>query len=70
VLLEPSGGELNGFFLIRGEPSKLAALVGSHEWVQHQVRAMLHLHGMAILRGVTGPSVTEWMEMWMKAIPR
>lgn len=70
VLLEPSGGELNGFILIRGEPAKLATLVGSPEWVQHQVRAMLHLHGMAILRGVTGRAVMERMEMWTKAIPR
>ena len=70
VLLEPHGGELNGFFFIKGEPSKLATLVASPEWVQHQVRAMLHMNGMALMRGVTGPAVTERMGIWMKAIPK
>lgn len=70
VLLEPSGSDLTGFIFIRGEPARLATLVGSHEWVQHQVRAMLHLHGMALMRGVTGSAVMERMEMWTKAIPR
>jgi hypothetical protein len=70
VLLEPHSGELHGFFFIKGEPSKLATLVASPEWVQHQVRAMLHMTGMALMRGVTGPAVMERMGMWMKAIPK
>lgn len=70
ILLEPHGGELNGFFLIKGEPSKLATLVGSPEWVQHQVRGMLHVYGLSLMRGVSGPAVMERMGLWMKAIPR
>lgn len=70
VLLEPHSGDLHGFFLIKGEPSKLASLTGSSEWVQHQVRAMLHMTGMTLMRGVAGPAVAERMGMWMNAIPR
>ena len=56
VFLDPHGGDLNGFFLMRGEPSKLDALVGSHDWITHTVRAMLHLQGFGAVRGVTGAS--------------
>ena len=70
VLLEPHSGDLHGFFFIKGEPSKLATLVGSPEWVQHQVRATLHMTGMTLMRGVTGAAVMERMGMWMKAIPK
>ena len=70
VFLEPHGGSFNGFFYIKGEPAKLAALVASPEWMQHQIRATLHLKGVAVHRGLTGPAVGEFMGMWTNAIPR
>ena len=70
MLLEPHSGDLQGFFRIEGEPSKLATLVGSPEWTQHQARAVLHLTGVTLLRGFTGAAVMERMEIWTKAIPR
>ncbi len=35
VLLDPHGGDLNGFFLIRGEPAKLDAVMASDAWHTH-----------------------------------
>ena len=70
VLLEPHGGKFNGFFLVRGEPAKLAQLAGDADWIQHQIRADLHLDGFASLRGVTGAAVEERMGLWMKELPR
>jgi hypothetical protein len=70
VLLEPHGGELNGFFLIRGTAEQLFAMTNSPDWVQHQVRATLHLDGTAMWRGLTGQAVTERMGMWMQAVPK
>ena len=70
VLLEPHGGTMNGFFLIRGEASKLSELTASPEWVRHQVRAVLHLDGASAVRGVTGPGVQERMALWMNEIPK
>lgn len=70
VLLEPHGGSVNGFFLIKGANDKLAALTSSPEWVQHQTRAMLHLDGAAVWRGVVGAGVNERMGIWMQAIPK
>lgn len=70
VLLEPYGGAINGFFLMRGDPQKLRDLSASAEWIRHQVRGLLHLEGSAALRGVTGSAVAERMGIWMKEIPQ
>lgn len=70
IFLEPHGAGLNGFILLRGEPSKLQELAGSDEWQHHQLRAMLHLDGAATVRGFTGAAIPERMEEWMKLIPR
>jgi non-ribosomal peptide synthetase component F len=70
VLLEPYGGAINGFFLMRGDPSKLRDLWATAEWIRHQVRGLLHLEGAAALRGVTGSAVAERMELWMKETPQ
>lgn len=70
VLIEPHGGHLNGFFLIRGEPGKLTQMLGSDEWVRHQVRGLLHLEGAATLRGVSGAEVGRRMALWMQEAPK
>jgi hypothetical protein len=70
VFLEPHGGTLNGFFLIRGEPAKLSQLAGSPEWMRHQVRGILHLEGATSVRGFTGAAIAERMQMWMGEIPK
>lgn len=70
VFLEPHGGTLNGFILIRGEPAKLTQLTGSADWVRHQTRAMHHLDGSLSVRGYTGAAIPERMEQWSKEIPR
>jgi hypothetical protein len=64
------GGTFNGFFLIRGTADQLNALANSPEWVQHQIRATMHLDGTAICRAVAGAAVAERMGMWMQAIPK
>jgi hypothetical protein len=68
VLLDPHGGDLNGFALIRGEPAKLDALLASDVWVTHLTRAGLHLEGVGMIRGATGELVMERMALWAKLI--
>jgi hypothetical protein len=70
VLLEPHGGTFNGFFLVRGEPAKLAQLADDADWIRHQIRADLHLDGFASLRGMTGAAVEERIGLWMNELPR
>lgn len=69
VFLDPHGGDMNGFFLIRGEPAKLDILVSSPDWVTHMTRATLHLEGSGAVRGLTGELVTARMDLWSKTIP-
>jgi len=70
VFLEPHGGDMNGFFLIRGECASLDALIASTEWATHMVRAGMHLECSGAVRGFTGESVMKRMELWNKSIPQ
>jgi hypothetical protein len=69
VFLDQHGGDLNGFFLIRGEAAKLDALTSSAEWLEHMTRAALHLEGSGAVRGVAGDMVMKRMALWTKHIP-
>ena len=65
----PHGGDLNGFFLIRGEPAKLDTVMASDAWHTHLTRGGLHLDGLGAIRGATGELVMERMALWSKLIP-
>jgi len=69
VFLDPHGGDLNGFFLIKAAPAKLQALAASEEWIKHMMRAALHLQGAGAIRGVTGGEVMGRMELWTSLLP-
>ncbi len=69
VLLDNHGGDLNGFFLIRGETESLDAMTAGPEWVEHMTRAALHLEGSGAVGGVTGDAVMGRMELWNKILP-
>jgi hypothetical protein len=70
VLLDVHGGDLNGFFLVRGDHAQLDALTASEAWSRHVMRADLHLQGAGVVRGATGESVRERMGQWVKSIPQ
>jgi hypothetical protein len=69
VFLDPHGGDLNGFFLIRAESKKLDTLLSSAEWITHMTRASMHLNSPGAIRGVTGERVAERMALWAGSIP-
>jgi hypothetical protein len=69
VFLDPHGGDLNGFFLIKGDRAKLDELVATEEWQTHIIRAGLHLEGAGVVRGFTGNEVQERMNLWKKHLP-
>ena len=69
VFLNPHGGDMNGFFLIRGDSGKLDSVMGSDDWVKHMTRANMHLEGSGAVRGVTGDLVAKRMELWRSLIP-
>ena len=69
VFLNAHGGDMNGFFLIRGESAKLGELAASADWVTHMTRAMLHLESSGAVLGVTGEAVMERMKLWTSLLP-
>jgi hypothetical protein len=70
VILNAHGGDLNGFFLIRGEPTKLGALIETTDWMTHVKRGILHEEGFGVMRGSTGDQVMERLNLWMDLIPK
>jgi hypothetical protein len=58
VFLEPHGGDLNGFILIRGDAEKLARLRVSEEFTQLIIRAALHVESI----GVVGADMNERLQ--------
>lgn len=70
IFLDPHGGDLNGFILIRADSTKLDALIASPEFVRHRTRGMLHLEGSGLVRGVTGDLVMERMKLWTELLPK
>ncbi|MFZ5623304.1 MAG: hypothetical protein ACOY71_02580 [Gemmatimonadota bacterium] len=69
VFLDAHGGDLNGFILIRGESTRLDALMSSTDWETHVTRAVLNLEGAGVIRGVTGELVMDRMQLWTGLIP-
>ena len=68
VLLNPHGGDLNGFVLVRGDSAQLAALQGTEEWEIHIARAGFYLEGLGVVRGVTGEGVMARLALWNQVI--
>ena len=58
VFLEPHGGDLGGFILLRGDAEKLSALRVSEEFTQFTIRASLCVDSI----GVVGADLTERLQ--------
>ena len=69
VFLNPHGGDMNGFFFIKGDAGKLDSLVASEDWIKHTIRADFHLQGAGFIRGVAGEPLMEMMKLWTESIP-
>ena len=69
VFIGAHGGDLNGFFLLKGTHAQLETLRSSDEFVDIVVRAGLCLTNVGVIDSYTGNTVHEMMARWMKAIP-
>ncbi len=70
VFVDIHGGDLNGFFLIRGANAQLNDLIDSEAWVTHMLRAGLHMECAGAVRAATGGLVMERMGEWVQSIPQ
>ncbi len=67
--LEPHGGDLNGFFLVRAEQANLARLRYVDEQFQRWItKAGLSVDGIGVLSAVTGETLGQGMAVFVEAL--
>src|SRR5438128_1084310 len=68
VFLEPHGGDLAGFVLIRGDAQKLAAIRVSEEFTQYAIRAAIVVDSFGIVGADLGDRLQRQMAFYMEQI--
>lgn len=68
VFLEPHGGDLNGFILIRGDAEKLARLRVSEEFTQLTVRAGLCVDSVGVVAADLNERLQRQMAFYTEQI--
>ena len=70
VFLAAHGGDLNGFFYLKGTTANLHWVSQDEEFVDIILRAGHCLEGVGFTPAYRGTQVNEVMARWMKTIPR
>lgn len=71
VFLTPHGGDLAGFFIIRGTHANLNAILADDEFVDIQLRAGHCLENFGVVPAYVGMNVIQdMMGRWTKTTPR
>ena len=68
VLLNSHGGDLNGFFLLRGDPEKLGRLSMAPEFQRLTMRAGVCSEGVGVVNAVVDAGVMRSMAAWKEAV--
>jgi hypothetical protein len=68
VFLEPHGGDLAGFVLIRGDADSLHAIRMSDEWMKHSTRGGLMTENFGIVSVALGERMERQMAVYMEQI--
>ena len=64
VLLRPHGGDLAGFFLIRGTQDQVAALQAGEDFVRLHTRANMIVEGLGIVHAILGDGLGDAIGMY------
>jgi hypothetical protein len=67
VILSAHGGDMNGFFLLRGESSKIENLRGNRDFQEHVIRASIMLLGFGVVRTYVGEGVHRILSLYSMA---
>ncbi len=68
VFLEPHGGDLGGFFLLRGEAGKLGEVRTSDGFNRVSTRAGLVVDGFGVVGGSVGAAIDAQMATYQEAV--
>jgi hypothetical protein len=66
VVLEPHGGDLNGFVLVQGETAGLRKMFDDEAYQEHVARAQVSMQGFGAVRGATGKEMEKRMARFTK----
>jgi hypothetical protein len=69
-LLDPHGGDLGGFFMVRGSEAQCAALTNDEEFRRASIDAMLIVDNFGVVPAVTGDGVEREMMMYSEAVAK
>ena len=68
VFLEPHGGDLGGFILLRGDAEKLSALRVSDEFTQFTIRSSLYVDSIGVVGADMGERLQSQMAYYTEQI--
>ena len=70
VLLTPHGGDLNGFFMLRGDEDKLNRIRYSEEWLNLTTQINMNVMGFGVTTGWWGEGVKDMMTRYAKYVTK
>jgi hypothetical protein len=68
AILEPHGGDLDGFFILRGSQERLAQLRVAEEFVRLTTRAGLVVEGVGVVGASMGDGLQDSIATYQQAI--
>lgn len=68
VLLEPHGGDLAGFVLLRGTVDQMNALRADEEFQRRTTRADLIIDGLGIVGAFLGEGLAQGMQIYQEEV--
>jgi hypothetical protein len=68
VLLEPHGGELSGFFLLRGDRDKIERVRSSEEFERFTARGLLIVEHLGIVGATMGTQLVSQMALFSEQV--
>jgi hypothetical protein len=68
AILEPHGGDLGGFILVRGTQEKLARLRVDDEFVRMSTRASLIVEGVGVVWAALGDGLQDAIATYQQAV--
>jgi hypothetical protein len=70
ALLDPHGGDLGGFFMVRGSEEQCAALANDEEFRRASMDAGLIVDNFGVVPAVTGDRIGREMAMYNDAVAK
>jgi hypothetical protein len=66
--LEPHGGDLAGYTLVRGSTAQMDALRDDDEFLRHMTRADLHVENLGVITAALGDGIARQMAIFQEEI--